>query len=79
VINVGSILGRVTFPFFGLYGASKYAVEALTDSYRYEAFSQQSCHQGPFDLPSFRLERISLVRNGKPDFYGTQQPPDRRL
>lgn len=36
VINVGSILGRVTFPFFGLYGASKFAVEALTDSYRYE-------------------------------------------
>ena len=36
VINVGSILGRVTFPFFGLYGASKYAIEALTDSYRYE-------------------------------------------
>src|ERR1700758_3839662 len=36
VINIGSILGRVTFPFFGLYGASKYAVEALTDSYRYE-------------------------------------------
>ena len=36
LINVGSILGRVTFPFFGLYGASKFAVEALTDSYRYE-------------------------------------------
>jgi NAD(P)-dependent dehydrogenase (short-subunit alcohol dehydrogenase family) len=36
VINVGSILGRVTFPFFGIYGASKFAVEALTDSYRYE-------------------------------------------
>jgi NAD(P)-dependent dehydrogenase (short-subunit alcohol dehydrogenase family) len=36
VINVGSILGRVTFPFFGLYGASKFAVEALTDSFRYE-------------------------------------------
>ena len=36
VVNVGSILGRVTFPFFGLYGASKFAVEALTDSYRYE-------------------------------------------
>ncbi len=26
----------MTFPFFGLYGASKFAVEALTDSYRYE-------------------------------------------
>jgi NAD(P)-dependent dehydrogenase (short-subunit alcohol dehydrogenase family) len=36
IINVGSILGRVTFPFFGLYGASKFAVEALTDSLRYE-------------------------------------------
>ena len=36
VINVGSILGRVTFPFFGLYGASKFALEALSDSYRYE-------------------------------------------
>jgi NAD(P)-dependent dehydrogenase (short-subunit alcohol dehydrogenase family) len=36
VINVGSILGRVTLPFFGLYGASKMAIEALTESYRYE-------------------------------------------
>lgn len=31
IINIGSILGRVTFPFFGIYGASKYAVEALSD------------------------------------------------
>jgi NAD(P)-dependent dehydrogenase (short-subunit alcohol dehydrogenase family) len=36
IVNVGSILGRVTFPFFGIYGASKFAVEALTDSLRYE-------------------------------------------
>jgi NAD(P)-dependent dehydrogenase (short-subunit alcohol dehydrogenase family) len=36
VINIGSILGRVTLPFFGLYGASKHAIEAMTDSYRYE-------------------------------------------
>ena len=36
IINIGSILGRVTFPFFGIYGASKFALEALTDSYRYE-------------------------------------------
>ena len=36
IVNVGSILGRVTFPFFGIYGATKFAVEALTDSYRYE-------------------------------------------
>jgi short-subunit dehydrogenase len=36
IINIGSILGRVTFPFFGIYGASKFAVEALSDSMRYE-------------------------------------------
>src|SRR6516225_2561284 len=36
IINIGSILGRVTFPFFGIYGASKFAVEALTESLRYE-------------------------------------------
>jgi NAD(P)-dependent dehydrogenase (short-subunit alcohol dehydrogenase family) len=36
IINIGSILGRVTIPFVGLYGASKHAVEAMTDSYRYE-------------------------------------------
>jgi NAD(P)-dependent dehydrogenase (short-subunit alcohol dehydrogenase family) len=36
IINIGSILGRVTFPFTGIYAASKFAVEALTDSLRYE-------------------------------------------
>jgi NAD(P)-dependent dehydrogenase (short-subunit alcohol dehydrogenase family) len=36
IVNIGSILGRVTFPFTGIYGASKFAVEALTDSLRYE-------------------------------------------
>ncbi len=36
IVNIGSILGRVTFPFFGIYGASKFAIEALTDSIRYE-------------------------------------------
>ena len=36
IINISSVLGRVTFPFFGLYGATKFAVEALTDSLRYE-------------------------------------------
>src|SRR5499425_3231616 len=33
IINIGSILGRVTFPFLGIYGASKFAVEALTESF----------------------------------------------
>src|SRR5437899_924890 len=36
IINIGSVLGRVTFPFLGIYGTSKMAVQALTDSLRYE-------------------------------------------
>ena len=31
-----SVIGRVTFPFLGIYGASKFVVEAVTDSLRYE-------------------------------------------
>ncbi|WP_424630391.1 SDR family oxidoreductase [Bradyrhizobium sp. SYSU BS000235] len=36
IINMGSVLGRVTFPFVGIYCASKMAIEALTDSLRLE-------------------------------------------
>jgi short-subunit dehydrogenase len=36
VINISSTGGRFTFPFFGAYHASKYAVEALSDALRME-------------------------------------------
>jgi short-subunit dehydrogenase len=36
IINVGSIGGRVTFPFFGAYNSTKYAVESLSDALRVE-------------------------------------------
>jgi short-subunit dehydrogenase len=36
VVNVSSVGGRVTFPFFGAYHASKYALEALSDALRAE-------------------------------------------
>lgn len=36
VIHVSSGLGRVLIPFTGLYAASKFAVEALAETYRYE-------------------------------------------
>lgn len=34
--QLGSVLGRLAFPFVGLYGASKFALEGLTEAYRYE-------------------------------------------
>jgi NAD(P)-dependent dehydrogenase (short-subunit alcohol dehydrogenase family) len=36
LIHVSSVLGRVTVPFMGIYVASKFAVEALAECYRYE-------------------------------------------
>jgi len=36
ILNVTSLLGRVTLPFFGPYNASKWAVEALSENYRAE-------------------------------------------
>lgn len=36
VINVGSMGGRMTFPGGGIYHASKYAVEAISDALRFE-------------------------------------------
>lgn len=65
IVNVGSIVGRVTFPFFGLYGASKFALEALTDSLRYE-LSQSGVE-------------VALVQPSAyptPLFGKTQQPAD---
>lgn len=36
VINIGSISGKIAYPFLGPYSASKYALEAITDSLRME-------------------------------------------
>jgi NAD(P)-dependent dehydrogenase (short-subunit alcohol dehydrogenase family) len=36
LIHVSSGAGRVTIPYFGVYCASKYALEALADAYRFE-------------------------------------------
>jgi len=36
VINVSSVGGRITLPFFGVYNSTKYAVESLSDALRYE-------------------------------------------
>ena len=36
LLQIGSIVGRLGMPFLGLYGATKFALEGLTESYRYE-------------------------------------------
>src|SRR5881227_783134 len=34
LLQIGSIAGRLALPFLGLYGATKFALEGLTESYR---------------------------------------------
>ncbi len=36
IINISSAMGRIVIPFSGAYTASKYALEGLSESYRYE-------------------------------------------
>ena len=36
IVNMGSMGGRVAFPFIGVYCASKFALEGLTDAFRVE-------------------------------------------
>jgi NADP-dependent 3-hydroxy acid dehydrogenase YdfG len=62
IINIGSILGRVTFPFVGIYGASKFAVEALTDSLRYE-------------VSQLGVEVVEVQPTGYPTFFTNVQTP----
>src|SRR5579864_7246279 len=36
LLQIGSIAGRLGLPYLGLYGATKFALEGLTESYHYE-------------------------------------------
>ena len=36
LIHVGSVLGRAAMPFFGLYSATKFALEGLVEAFNYE-------------------------------------------
>ena len=62
IVNVSSILGRISIPLFGWYCASKHAVDALSDSLRSEV--------RPFGI------RVSLVEPG-PIATGFTQAADK--
>jgi short-subunit dehydrogenase len=51
IINVSSVGGRITLPYFGVYNSTKYAVESLSDALRYEL--------GPFGSTASRRRRTA--------------------
>lgn len=57
ILNISSLVGRQTFPFYGAYAASKHALEALSESMAYElsSFDVQVCLIEP---GSFRTEFV---------------------
>lgn len=54
LVHVTSLMGRVIVPFFGVYSASKFALEALAEAYRYElsSFGIDSVIVEPGPFPS---------------------------
>lgn len=66
IVNIGSLGGRVSFPFSSLYSSTKWAVEGFSESLQYEL--------EPFNI------RVKLIEPGpiKTDFYGRSQEVAKR-
>lgn len=66
LIHVSSLAGRVVFPFFGVYCASKFALEALAEAYRYElsSFGVDSVIVEPGPYPSNLLPVAPMPADG---------------
>jgi len=66
IINISSFLGKIGLPLLTMYNASKYAVEGITDSLRYELaefnIRVHSVMPGFFDT---QFARANLVTNAE--------------
>ncbi len=66
IVNVASVGGRITFPLYSLYHATKWAVEGFSESLQYE-------------LEKFNI-RVKIIEPGpiKTDFYDRSQDLTRK-
>ena len=76
IVNIGSVAGRLAAPFMGVYGASKHAVEGLTDALRREV-QPMGVHvalvrPGFVDTPFAGQEHESLDRHRHPAYAKAQ-------
>jgi NAD(P)-dependent dehydrogenase (short-subunit alcohol dehydrogenase family) len=73
LIHVSSLLGRIAFPFYGPYNASKWALEAMAENYRVElsAFGVDSCLVKPGGYPtSFMSSLMQPSDTSQNEGYG---------
>lgn len=73
LVHVSSIAGRLTWPFYGLYCAGKYALEALAEAYRYELspFGVDSVIVEPGPFPTNLIQaRRGPEERGRAASYG---------
>ena len=72
-IYVSSLLGRMTLPFYGVYNASKWALEALAENYRTElsTFGIESCLVEPGGFPTAFMDNLYRPSdNSRDEEYG---------
>jgi short-subunit dehydrogenase len=55
IINIGSVLGRVAFPLFSAYHGTKFALEGVSESMRYET--------EPFGIKVILIEPLAVKSN----------------
>ena len=77
IINISSILGRMTVPFYGPYNASKWALEAMSENYRTELsqFGIDVCLVEPGGYPTTFMDRLIRPEDNSRDAaYQDMQP-----
>jgi len=75
IINISSIAGRIALPFQGMYCASKFAVEGMTEALRMEVkpFGIQVSLVEPGDFhTAFTQNRGRVAASGEGSAYGAQ-------
>jgi NAD(P)-dependent dehydrogenase (short-subunit alcohol dehydrogenase family) len=76
IVNVSSVSGLMAFPFLGPYAASKYAVEAISDSWRVElrpwGISVSVVEPGVVDTPIYE-KVLATLRKARETY-----PPEAR-
>jgi NAD(P)-dependent dehydrogenase (short-subunit alcohol dehydrogenase family) len=82
LMHISSLAGRVVFPGFGLYCASKFAVEALSQSYSYELAGQGIesvvVQPGAYNTAVF-VNKIIPADSSRAETYGQERELPERL